>query len=94
MAALSLAIASLSLSKSAIASFSASGESGIVSSDEIEGDRDRNDVGVLGTEEALEDKVKGVLEGNASLKRGEAAGDPKLLSVGDEAWLLSDDLRL
>lgn len=78
-------MASLSRSKSAIASFSASGESGIVSRDEIDGDRDRNDVGVLGTEEAFEERVNGVLEGNASLNRGEAAGDPKLRSVGEDA---------
>ena len=68
-----------------MASRSASGESGIVSKEEIEGDRDRNDVGVLGIEDAFEEVEYGICDGNASLNRGDAVGDANVLNVGDEA---------
>lgn len=85
IAAFNFAIAPLSLSNASMASRSASGESGIVSKEEIEGDRDRNDVGVLGIEDAFEEVEYGICDGNASLNRGDAAGDVNVLRVGDEA---------
>jgi len=64
-----------------IAASSASGESGIVSSEEMEGLRDRADVGVEGTLELVSDVVRwyGRSDGKASLKRvALSSGDPVL----------------
>ena len=44
----------MSFSASSTAASSASGESGMVSRDEIEGERERKEVGVLGMEDAVE----------------------------------------
>jgi hypothetical protein len=70
-----------SILSASIAASSASGESGIVSSEEMDGERERADVGVEGTEEDVRDVVRmyGRSEGNASLKRvALKSGEPVL----------------
>lgn len=63
------------------ASASASGESGIVSSDEIDGERERADVGVEGDDEFAEEYDEGM---NGSLTRyAGGGGDGCEPSVGD-----------
>lgn len=62
------------------ASSSASGESGIVSSEEIDGERERVDVGVEGDEEFAEEYAEGI---KGSLTRYEGGGEG-CESVGDE----------
>ena len=97
MEAFSWAMASLSRSASSMAASSASGESGIVSKEEIDGERERKEVGVLGMDDAVEkDGAYGGRDiGYASLYLGEAAGEAVERRVGEEELIfkVARDLR-
>lgn len=96
IAAFNFAIASLSLSTASAASCSASGESGIVSREEMDGERLRNDVGVLGTDDTvLTEYAYEPESGYDSLYLAGEMGDEAPRSIGLEELVCSvaGDLR-